>query len=111
MELKEGGWAIYNWLDGEGNDNWKIGRIVQTENSGLMYFNDDGTERSGYMPIIPGVRAADYSQLNDDELLRIGITLMLESIRNIFNMDASVHTEFEKYTAELERRKMLKNDH
>lgn len=123
MELKEGDWAIYNWLDDEGNDNWKIGKIVQTE-IGLMYFNDDGTERSGYMPITVGVRAVDYSHLNDDELFRVGITLMLESIRNIFNMDASmhaefetytmddsVHAEFEKYTAELERRKMLKNDH
>jgi hypothetical protein len=56
--FKAGDWVAYNWLDDEGNDNWKIGRIVQTE-TGLMYFNDDGTERSGYMPITNGVKLID----------------------------------------------------
>jgi len=23
-KFKEGDWAAYNWLDKEGNDNWKI---------------------------------------------------------------------------------------
>lgn len=55
-ELKEGDWVAYNWLDDDGNDNWKIGRIVQTESYGLMYYNDDDdTERSGYIPITDGV--------------------------------------------------------
>jgi hypothetical protein len=54
-EFREKDWAVYNWLDDEGSDNWKIGRIVKT-NDGLMYFNDDGTERSGYMPITTGVK-------------------------------------------------------
>ena len=53
-EFNEGDWAAYNWLDDEGNDNWKIGRIVSTPD-GLMYFNDDWTDRSGYMPIKQGV--------------------------------------------------------
>ena len=51
----EGDWAAYNWLDEEGNDNWKVGRIVSTI-SGLMYFCNDGTERSGYVPISKGVK-------------------------------------------------------
>jgi len=54
-EFKEGDWAAYNWLDDDGNDNWKIGRIVKTE-YGLMYFNDDWTTRSGYIPLGPGVK-------------------------------------------------------
>ncbi len=55
-ELKEGDWVAYNWLDDDGNDNWKIGRMVKTKTNGLMYFNDDGTERSGYIPITDGVK-------------------------------------------------------
>ena len=54
-DFKEGDWAAYNWLDEEGNDNWKIGRIVDTKTNGLMYFNDDGTEKSGYIPITQGL--------------------------------------------------------
>jgi hypothetical protein len=54
-ELKEGDWVAYNWLDDEGYDNWKIGRIVKTE-KGLMYFNDDGTRRCGLIPITDGVK-------------------------------------------------------
>ena len=53
--FKEGDWAAYNWLDDDGNTNWKIGRVVTTENNGLMYLNDDGTNRCGYMPLGPGV--------------------------------------------------------
>ena len=49
-KFKEGDWAAYNWLDQEGNDNWKIGLIVKTEH-GLMYYNDDSTDRSGYIPL------------------------------------------------------------
>lgn len=54
-DFKEGDWAAYNWLDNEGNDHWKIGRIVKT-NDKLMYFNDDWTDRSGYIPITTGVK-------------------------------------------------------
>jgi len=50
----EGDWVVYNWLDDDGNDNWKIGRIVKIKNR-LMYYNDDNTERCGYMPISKGV--------------------------------------------------------
>ncbi len=56
QEFKEGDWCAYNWLDDEGNDNWKIGRIVRTETNELMYYNNDGTERSGYVPISNGVK-------------------------------------------------------
>ena len=60
-DFKEGDWAAYNWLDDEGNDNWKVGRIVMTSNplmeeQRLMYFNDDWTDRSGWMPISEGVK-------------------------------------------------------
>jgi hypothetical protein len=60
-EFKEGDWAAYNWLDDDGNDNWKIGRIVMTNNplmkeQRLMYFNNDCTDRSGWMPISKGVK-------------------------------------------------------
>ena len=54
-KFKEGDWAAYNWLDEEGKDNWKIGRIVKV-NGILMYLNDDWTERSGYVPITSGVK-------------------------------------------------------
>ena len=54
-EFKEGDWAAYNWLDEQGNDNWKIGRIVKVNNK-LMYLNDDWTDRSGYIPITTGVK-------------------------------------------------------
>ena len=58
--FKEGDLVVYNWLtepdqNGKQKDNWKIGRIVKTEN-GLMYFNNDGTNRSGYIPITSGVK-------------------------------------------------------
>lgn len=54
--FKEGDWAAYNWLDDDDKCNWKVGRIVNTEMYGLMYFNDDGTKRSGYIPITEGVK-------------------------------------------------------
>ena len=59
-EFKEGDWAAYNWLtepdeNGKQEDHWKIGRIVKTDN-GLMYFNQDWTKRSGYMPLTKGVK-------------------------------------------------------
>ena len=52
--FKEGDWAAYNWLDDTGEDNWKIGRVI-TSVHGLMYLNEDGTNRCGYMPLGPGV--------------------------------------------------------
>lgn len=54
-DFKVGDWAAYNWLDEDGNDDWKIGRIIQT-NSGLMYYNDDWTSRSGFIPLTSGVK-------------------------------------------------------
>ena len=54
-DFKKGDWAAYNWLDEQGADNWKIGRIVEIDNR-LMYFNDDWTNRSGYIPITDGVK-------------------------------------------------------
>jgi len=54
-EFKEGDWAAYNWLFDDGSDNWKVGRIVNTEH-GLMYFNDDWTKKSGFIPITAGVK-------------------------------------------------------
>lgn len=59
VEIKEGDWAAYNWLDDNGNDNWKIGRIVNTKENGLMYYNNDLTKRSGYIPITEGVKILD----------------------------------------------------
>lgn len=52
-ELKEDDWAAYNWLDDEGNDDWKVGRILDVDGE-LMYFNYDGTKRCGYMPLTGG---------------------------------------------------------
>lgn len=54
LKLKEGDWAAYNWLTDTGEDNWKVGRIVNTK-YGLMYFNDDNTNRCGYIPLTNGV--------------------------------------------------------
>ena len=51
----EGDWAAYNWLDSQGNDNWKVGRIVDTK-YGLMYFLDGNSSRSGYIPLSDGVK-------------------------------------------------------
>jgi hypothetical protein len=53
-EFIEGDWAAYNWLDDEDNDNWKVGRIVNTDH-GLMFFSNDWTKQSGYIPITAGV--------------------------------------------------------
>ena len=62
-DFKEGDWAAYNWLtepdeNGYHADEWKIGRIVRVERTGeLMYYNDDGTSRSGCIPLTsPGVK-------------------------------------------------------
>ena len=55
-EIKEGDFAAYNWLDDEGNDNWKVGQIVKASTGELMYYLDDETERCGFIPITLGVK-------------------------------------------------------
>jgi len=54
-DVKEGDWSIYNWLDDEGKDNWKVGQIVNV-NHVLMYLCNDFTSRSGYMPLSTGIK-------------------------------------------------------
>tara|TARA_R110000782_G_scaffold252394_1_gene340179 strand:+ start:3371 stop:3598 length:228 start_codon:yes stop_codon:yes gene_type:complete len=46
----------------------------------------------------------DYSQMDDNELLKIGLKLMRLSLRNLLNKDAKEHIEYERYMVELERR-------
>ena len=46
----------------------------------------------------------DYSQMDDNELLKSGLKLMRLSLRNLLNKDAKEHIEYERYMVELERR-------
>ena len=48
----------------------------------------------------------DYSQMSDNELLKIGFKLMRASVKNLLNSDAKEHQEYERYMIELERRQI-----
>ena len=48
----------------------------------------------------------DYSQMSDNELLKIWFKLMRASVKNLLNNDAKEHQEYERYMIELERRQI-----
>lgn len=48
----------------------------------------------------------DYSQMSDNDLLKIGFKLMSASVKNLLNNDAKEHQEYERYMIELESRQI-----